>query len=332
MTYNTLRWGVIGAGNVFEFKSGPALYTTPNSELVAVMRTDAAKAQTTAAKHNAKYWYTDAESLISNSQINAIYIASPHYLHPEHVTLAARAKKIVLCEKPVGVSEVQAQQCVDVCKANKVPLTVAYYRRFWAITQAMLKFLRDGAIGEVVTARAQLSDLFTGDGDRPWLTSRAKTGGDALANSGAHWIDLIRYLLGDVIDVMAYTSSKFSGWDTDDTTIAQMRVNSGALVSLTSTRRAPIVTNELDILGTTGRLYASSLIDGKLILHRQGREPEMLTYPRIGVMHAELIAELVPRMLRGESAPLPGEEAVAAWRVMEAAYRSSNEGVRVMVR
>lgn len=332
MTLQTIRWGVIGAGNVFEYKSGLALYKTPHSELVAVMRTDAAKAKATAERHGAKRWYTDAAALVNDAGVNAVYIASPHYLHPEHVTLAARAKKIVLCEKPIGVSAAQAQQCVDVCNANNVPLTVAYYRRFWGIVQAMLKFLRDGAIGEVVTARAQLSDLFTGDGDRAWLTSRAKAGGDALANAGAHWIDLIRYLLGDVTDVMAYASSQLSGWDTDDTTIVQMRVTNGALVSLTSTRRAPIVTNEFDILGTAGRLYASSLVDGKLLLQRRGHEPETLTYPRIGVMHAELIAELVPRLLRGQSSPLPGEEAVAAWRVMEAAYRSSAKGVRIAVR
>ena len=199
------------------------------------------------------------------------------------------------------------------------------------LTQAMKKFLGDGAIGQVVMARTQLSDLFTGDGERAWLASRAKSGGDALANSGAHWVDLIRYLLGEVADVMAYASSKLSGWDTDDTTIVQMRVTSGALVSLTSTRRAAIVTNEFDILGTQGRLYSSSLVDGKLILHRRGHDPETLSYPRIGVMHAELIAELVPRMLRGEPSPLPGEEAVGAWRVMQAAYRSSEQGVRVVV-
>jgi predicted dehydrogenase len=324
-----IRWGVIGAGNVFEYKSGPALSKTPNSELVAVMRTDAEKAQAAAAHHGAKRWYTDAAALVNDADVNAVYIASPHYLHPEHVALAARAKKIILCEKPFGVNTAQAQECVDVAKANGVPLTVAYYRRFWGITQAMKKFLNDGAIGEVVTARAQLSDLFTGDGDRAWLATRAKSGGDALANSGAHWVDLIRYVLGEVTDVMAYASSKLSGWDTDDTTIVLMRVANGALVSLSSTRRAPIVTNEFDILGTTGRLYSSSLVDGNLILHRHGHTPETLSYPRIGVMHAELIAELVPHMLRGKPSPLPGEEAVAAWRVMESAYRSSEAGVRV---
>lgn len=327
-----IRWGVIGAGNVFEHKSGPALYQTPNSELVAVMRTDTAKAQATAQRHNARRWYTDAAALVADAEVNAVYIASPHYLHPEHVALAARAKKIVLCEKPVGVSAAQAQQAADICRANNAPLIVAYYRRFWRIVQAMQQFLREGVIGEVVTARAQLSDLFTGDGERAWLTSRAKSGGDALANSGAHWIDLVRMLLGEVSDVMAYTSSKFSGWETDDTALVQMRMASGALVSFTSTRRTPIVTNELDILGTTGRLFASPLSEGRLVLQRRGRAPEILSYPRVGVMHAEMIAAVVPALLRGEPSPVPGEEAVAVWKIMEAAYHSAEEGVRVEVK
>ena len=332
MTIEKILWGVIGAGNVFEYKSGPALYKTPNSELIAVMRTNAVKAEETARRHNAKRWYTDAQSLVTDPEINAVYIASPHYLHPEHVALAARAQKIVLCEKPVGVNTAQAQQAVDVCRAHNVPLTVAYYRRFWGIVQAMQKFLCAGAIGEVVTARAQLSDLFTGDGERAWLTSLAKSGGDALANSGAHWIDLIRFLLGEVTDVMAYASSKFSGWETDDTTLVQMRLANGALASLTTTRRTPIVTNELDILGTEGRLYASPLSEGRLILQRRGFDPEILDYPRTGVMHTELIAALVPRLLCGEPSPLPGEEAVAVWKIMAAAYHSSAEGVRVAVK
>jgi 1,5-anhydro-D-fructose reductase (1,5-anhydro-D-mannitol-forming) len=332
MSRNTIHWGVIGAGNVFEYKSGPALYTTPNSQLVAVMRRNAGKAQETAQRHSARRWYTDAESLVADPDVDAVYVASPHHLHPEHVTLAARAHKIVLCEKPMGVSTADAQACVDVCKANNAPLTVAYYRRAWSIVRAMQHFLRDGAIGEVVTARAQLSDLFTGDGERGWLTSRIKSGGDALANAGAHWIDLIRSLLGQVDSVMAYSSSKFSGWETDDTTIVQMQMETGALVSFTTTRRTPTVTNEFDILGTKGRLYASPLSEGRLVLHRQGCEPEVLCYPRTGVMHSDLVADLVPRLLNGQPSPIPGEEAVAVWRIMQAAYRSSEEGARITVR
>lgn len=338
MQDRTIRWGVIGAGDVFEHKSGPALYQTSNSELVAVMRTNAAKAEQTAQRHGAERWYTDASSLVNDPDVNAVYIASPHYLHPEHVYLVAHAEKTVLCEKPLGVNPAQAQHCVEVCSQHSVSLTVAYYRRFWDITQAMLKYLRDGAIGEVVAARAQVTDFFSPTDERTWLHSRAKSGGDALANVGAHWVDLIRYLLGEVTDVMAYCSFKFSGDaaekgnKTDDTSVTEMQMANGALVSLIITRRTPIVTNEIDIFGTEGRLYAGPLSDGRLIVHRRARDPEIMLFPRRGVMHSELIAELVPRLLRGEPSPLPGEEAVAAWQVMEAAYRSSAEGRRVRVK
>ncbi len=331
MQEKTIRWGVIGAGNVFEFKSGPAFYKTPNSELAAVMRTNAGKAEETAKRHGARRWYTDALALVHDAEVNAVYIASPHYLHPDHVALGARAGKIVLCEKPVGLSAAQAQHCVDICREQGVPLTVAYYRRFWEVSQAILKFLRDGAIGPVVAARAQVTDFFAGDPERAWLLARDKIGGDALANVGSHWVDLFRYWLGEVEDVMGYCSNKYSGFETEDTSLTDMRMASGALVSLLVTRQSPISTNQVDIFGAEGRLFSSSLADGDLVLHRRGREPEVMRMPRRGVMHSDLLAQLVPRLLRGEPSPLPGEEAVAVWRIMEAAYRSAEQGVRVRV-
>ena len=130
---------------------------------------------------------------------------------------------------------------------------------------------------------------------------------------------------------MAYTSSKFSRFETDDTAVVQMRTAEGVLVSFTSTRQTPVTLNELDILGTEGRLLASPLSEGRLVLHRRGRDAEVLQYPRRGVTHSELVAELVSRMLAGQPSPVPGEEAVAVWKIMAAAYRSSAEGVRVAV-
>ncbi|MBI5301607.1 MAG: Gfo/Idh/MocA family oxidoreductase [Chloroflexi bacterium] len=331
MSLETIRWGVIGAGNVFEYKSGPALYKTPHSELTAVMRTSIDKAHEVATRHGAKRWYTDAASLVNDPDVNAVYIASPHYLHPEHVALAARAKKIVLSEKPLGVTTTQAQACVDVCKKNGVPLTVAYYRRYWAITQAIKKFVHEGAIGRIVQARIGVSDWFSGDNERAWLLSREKSGGDALANVGAHWVDLVRYLLGEPREVVALCSSTASGFETDDTVGVDMRLDNDALVSLLVTRRTPVSTNEFDIFGTEGSIRVSSLVDGKLVLYRKGHDAEPMQFSRIGVMHSELVAALVPRMLRGEPSPLPGEEAVAVWRVMQAAYHSAEQGVRVKI-
>jgi 1,5-anhydro-D-fructose reductase (1,5-anhydro-D-mannitol-forming) len=325
---DTIRWGIIGCGNVAEFKSGPPLYRTPGSELIAVMRRDAAKATEFAQRHGARRWYNDVAALIADEDVNAIYIASPHALHTTHVKLAAAAGKIVLCEKPVGISTAEAQACVEVCRAHGVPLSVPYYRRYWPIVRKMRELLNDGAIGRVVAARVQLADYFAGDPDRPWLTARESSGGGALANAGSHWVDLIRYLLGDIVSVSAQCSSSASGFETEDTIVVQLETVEYALVSLSITLQSPVNTNEFDISGTKGRLRATSLAGGQLILDRVGEQPQVMSLPRSRFAHAEFIAELINRLRKDQPVPVPGEEAVAAWRIMEAAYRSCETGMR----
>jgi predicted dehydrogenase len=331
MMMNTIRWGIIGCGNVVEYKSGPPLYRTPNSELVAVMRRDAAKAEDFARRHNVKRWYTDVRALVADPEVNAIYVASPHHLHLEHVTLAAQARKIVLCEKPMGASAAEAQAIVDICKQNDVPLNVAYYRRFWYVTRAIKRLLNEGAIGRVVQARVQLADFFAGDAKRPWLTSREKSGGGALANAGSHWVDLIRYFLGDVTEVMAHASAQTSGFEIEDTLNAQMRTREGALVSLLITLQSPIGINEFDILGTEGRILGAPLSDGFWRLERPGKPPQLVQIPYSATPHSDFITELIPSLLSGKPPLIPGEEAVAVWKIMEAIYCSCDQGARVSV-
>lgn len=325
---DVVRWGIIGCGNVAEFKSGPPLYQTPGSELIAVMRRDAAKAADFARRHDARRWYTDAEALIADEDVNAIYIASPHNQHTAHVKLAAKSGKIVLCEKPLGISTAEAQACVDVCRAHTVPLAVAYYRRAWPIVQKMRELLNAGAIGQVVSVRINLADYFAGDPDRPWLTSKAASGGGALANAGSHWIDLARYLLGEAISVSAQCSSYASGFETEDTISVQLETRSHALVSVSITLQSPINANEFEISGTAGRLRATSLADGQLLIDRVGEKTQALSLPRSRFAHAEFIAALINQLRFDHTSSLPGEEAVAVWKIMEAAYRSCEIGAR----
>jgi 1,5-anhydro-D-fructose reductase (1,5-anhydro-D-mannitol-forming) len=326
-----IRWGIIGAGNVAEFKSGPALMQAPDSTVVAVMRRDQEKARDFALRHRIPRWYTDLDTLLADLEVDAVYIASPHHLHLAHVARAAQAGKAILCEKPVGVSTAEAQAVVDICRAAAVPLSVAYYRRFWPVVQEMRRLLADGAIGEVVQARVQLADHFVPDPTRAWLTEPEQAGGGALANAGSHWVDLIRYLLGEVVEVTAACSEHFGGFRTEDTIGVQLRMASQALVSLNVTLCSPAAVNEFDIAGTNGRLFAGPLSDGRLMLQRGNREPEVLRFPRSAAAHMELVTEVVRRLSTGEPSPIPGEEAVAVWQIMAAAYDACRERRPVQV-
>jgi predicted dehydrogenase len=330
-TGQIIRWGIIGAGNVAEFKSGPALLHAPGSTVVAAMRRDPEKARDFALRHGVPRWYTDVDALLADPEMDAVYIASPHHLHLAHVTRAAQAGKAILCEKPVGVSMAEAQAAVAVCRDASVPLTVAYYRRYWPIVQEMWRLLADGAIGEVVQARVQLADQYVPDPQRSWLTEPEQAGGGALANAGSHWIDLVRYLLGDVVEVTAACAGHFGGAKTEDTIGVQMRLASQALVALNVTLCSAAAVNEFDIAGTGGRLFAGPLSDGRLMLQRGAREPEVLHYPRTGAAHTELVTEIVRRLSAGEPSPVPGEDAVAVWQIMAAVYLACRERRHVRV-
>ena len=97
------------------------------------------------------------------------------------------------------------------------------------------------------------------------------------------------------------------------------------------TLQSPVNTHEIELIGTEGKIHAGPYSDGLWTLYRRDQQPETVKFQHAGPAHGELISELVPRLLEGQPSPLPGEEAVSAWRAMEAIYRSSREGQRVSV-
>src|SRR5688572_22835325 len=99
-----IKWGIIGCGDVTEVKSGPAFNKVKHSSLVAVMRRDAAKAKDYAERHNVSKWYADANALINDPDVNAIYIATPPSSHEEYTIAAVNAGKPVYVEKPMALN------------------------------------------------------------------------------------------------------------------------------------------------------------------------------------------------------------------------------------
>src|SRR4051812_2683796 len=100
----SINWGIIGCGDVTEIKSGPAFNKVPQSQLVAVMRRDAEKARDYAKRHNVPRWYSDANQLINDPEVNAIYVATPPLSHEEYTIAALRAGKPVYVEKPMALN------------------------------------------------------------------------------------------------------------------------------------------------------------------------------------------------------------------------------------
>jgi predicted dehydrogenase len=125
-----INWGIIGCGNVTELKSGPAFGKVAGSKVMAVMRRDPDKARDYAIRHSIPNWYDNADDLINNPQINAVYIATPPSSHPVYAIRAMENGKSVYVEKPMAACYDDCMRMHEVSLRTGMPLFVAYYRRF----------------------------------------------------------------------------------------------------------------------------------------------------------------------------------------------------------
>lgn len=196
----TVKWGIIGCGSVTEVKSGPALQKTANSELVAVMRRDPVKAEDYARRHNVPKWYTNAQELINDPEVNAVYIATPPSAHKEYTLMCAKAGKPVYVEKPMAMTFEECNEMIRACQEVQVPLFVAYYRRrlprFLKIEELIHK---DKVIGTSRHVNCvlyhSLETRYQNPQQLPWTVQPEISGGGIFVDLACHTLDLLDYLL-----------------------------------------------------------------------------------------------------------------------------------------
>lgn len=119
-----VKWGIIGCGDVTEIKSGPAFQKVDHSELIAVMRRNGEKAADYAKRHKVPKWYDDADKLIHDPDINAIYIATPPSTHAAYAIKSMKAGKPTYVEKPMAMNADECQKMLDVSKETGVRKSV----------------------------------------------------------------------------------------------------------------------------------------------------------------------------------------------------------------
>jgi 1,5-anhydro-D-fructose reductase (1,5-anhydro-D-mannitol-forming) len=199
MTKN-IRWGIIGCGAVTEVKSGPAYQKTEGFELTAVMRRNETLGKDYAERHNIDKYYSDANELINDDSIDAIYIATPPDSHKQYGLLVAQAGKICCIEKPLSPSYEDSQAITAAFEKVQVPLFVSYYRRSLPRFNKVKALLDTGEIGQVrhinwhlnkAANNIDLSEQYN------WRTDKTIASGGYFDDLASHGLDLFSYLLGE---------------------------------------------------------------------------------------------------------------------------------------
>jgi predicted dehydrogenase len=344
---NKVRWGVLGSGGIARRRTIPeGIAKASNAELSAVFDSNPQVNAEVARQFRA----TPAASIdeLLAGSIDAMYVATPAYLHHEHVEACARAGKHVLCEKPLGMSVEEAAEMIDLCSWMKVKLGCAFVMRFVAQHQEALKLIQQGRLGRPVYARAQLSCWYP-PLEGAWRQDPATGGGGSLIDMGGHCIDLLEMFFGKVVKVACFINNTVHDYESEDSAVATLFFENGALGTVDTFFCLPDASsrNVLELYGSQGSILAqgtigqgaagqmSALLESDHAVYdaQQARAtgPGMTIAPEpVNTYQAE-IEEFSRAILEDREPSIGGELGLRNQRILSACYRSAHSGAAVEV-
>ncbi|UCH13459.1 MAG: Gfo/Idh/MocA family oxidoreductase [Bacteroidales bacterium] len=267
-----INWGFIGCGEVTELKSGPAFNKVEGSKVVAVMSKTASKAEDYAHRHNIPKWYDKAEKLISDPEVNAVYIATPPKFHSSYAIDAMNEGKPVYVEKPMAVSYKECQKMNDIASRRKVPLFVAYYRRSLPYFLKVKELIEKDVIGRIFCidirfwSTAREEDYNTQN--PPWRVIPEISGGGYFYDMACHQLDILDYFFGPVKNASGKYANKGGLYDAEDTVSASIEFESGIIATGSWCFVAEKIykTDTIEILGSKGKIIFSAFAFKPIVL------------------------------------------------------------------
>jgi 1,5-anhydro-D-fructose reductase (1,5-anhydro-D-mannitol-forming) len=319
---DTVRWGIIGCGDVTEVKSGPALQKAEGSELVAVMRRNGALAEDYARRHHVAKWYEQAEALIQDPDVNAIYIATPPAFHREYALLAARAGKPAYVEKPMARSHEECLDMLSACEAAGVPLYVAYYRRGLPRFNEIKRLLDSGTIGEIRFVQSVQLQTMRAKDDQPlpWRIQPELSGGGLFVDLASHTLDILDYLLGPIGEVKGFAANQSGQHQVEDLVTTTYAFESGIIGTGAWCFSAYTRSDTNEIIGSRGKITFSTFGEDLRIELADGQMEER-TIPNPAHIQQPLIQRIVDELRGVGQSPSTGHTAARTNRVMDELLR-----------
>jgi predicted dehydrogenase len=311
-----VRWGIIGCGDVTEVKSGPAFQKTPHSELIAVMRRNGDKAADYARRHHVPKWYDDADKLISDPDVNAVYVATPPDSHAEYAIKAMQAGKPVYVEKPMAMNAAECHNMIETSRQTGMPLFVAYYRRAQPYFVKIKQLIDLPAIGEIKMINlilhlpAKAEEL---EGAASWRVDPSISGGGHFHDLASHQIDYLEYVFGPIKEAHGVSVNQSGLYPAADAVTATFLFESGVIGTGSWCFTVPErqVADVTEIIGSKGRI-SFSFFSNNVVHVETETMVENFEIPKPEHVHQPLV-ELVVQELRGEGkCPSTGETGMRA--------------------
>jgi len=320
-----VRWGIIGAGDVCEVKSGPAMNKIKHSKLVAVMRRNGAKAKDYAERHNVDKWYDDADKLIHDPDVNVIYIATPPGSHEEYTLKAAKAGKPVYVEKPMARTHKECLTMVEACQRANVPLFTAYYRRRLPNFLKIQSILKDGIIGDIRYVNILLNktlqpDIVWASGhDDNWRIVPEISGGGYFFDLASHQLDIMDFLFGPIQNAQGVARNQANLYTAEDIVMGTFHFDGGIVGQGTWCFTTSKISDKevTTIVGSKGQVSFPFFSDHSVTLEVEGKEKEVMKFDIPVNIQQPLIQTIVDELRGDGKCPSTGVSGARTNRVME---------------
>lgn len=300
MTTATVRWGIIGCGDVTEVKSGPAFSHIPQSALVAVMRRDADKARDYAERHRVPRWYGDAAALIADPEVNAIYVATPPSTHKSYALMALAAGKPVYVEKPMARDHAECLAMVDAGRAANVPVFVAYYRRCLPRFRKVHELLfQEHVIGTPRMVNVVLYEphhpRYHDAAKLPWRVQPELAGGGIFMDLACHTLDILDWLFGPIVSAGGHASNQLGAYPAEDSVAMSFAFGHGVLGTGLWQFGGHRHEDRVEVIGDRGSITFATFGDGPIrvetsngVQEHHVANPAHIQQPLIETIVAEL--------------------------------------------
>ncbi|OIK12852.1 dehydrogenase [Bacillus sp. MUM 116] len=330
-----LKIAVIGCGSIARHRHLPEYTANPKVKIVAVCDVVKERAEELGRKYGTKV-FTKYDELLLDSEIDAVSVCTPNYLHAPISIAALKAGKHVLCEKPMVTSQEEALAMVEAAKFHGKKLMIAHNQRFVSSHMKARMLIESGEIGKIYSFRTAFGhpgpEKWSADGARSWFFQKDQAFIGAMGDLGVHKTDLIRYLLGEeIVEVAAFveTSAKTNS-DVDDNAVCILKTESGIVGTLAASwSYVSKEDNSTIIYGENAILRLEEDPNFSLIVHYKNGETVKYELGKIqsneegGQQSSHVIENFVECILNSSEPPITGEEGMKSLNVILAALESN---------
>ncbi len=318
-----LKFALIGTGGIAQTYA-QAFQTSDCCEIVAVADVNKDSADAFAEPFNARS-FEDYKTLAENAEFDAVVVATPPDSHPEIAGFFMDRRKHVLCEKPLCLSSAEAKQMIETSETIGVKFTMASKFRYVADVVKAKSLVASGVLGDVI----QFENAFTANVDmsKRWNSNIETSGGGVLIDNGTHSVDIIRYFLGSISDVLAVDAGSTQGLSVDENVKMFAKTSGGVTASVDLTwginKELP---NFISVYGTRGTLH----VGWRESKYKLNSNPDWTRfgngYDKVQAFKSKI--ENFRNAINGtEELLIKPSDALASVEVIEAAYKSLNQNL-----